>query len=146
MYGSKIVMNRRIIIPIMLVTLLGGSALYARQTAAPDKRRLVIVDANQTTNKPLPGGESMTTLNGSVVITSEDSTLHTEKATYNGDTQIATAPTRLRLDDKQNTLVADKGVAYYSTRDADFTGNVVINVRPSQNSATPKNSLRKDFK
>lgn len=144
-------MKRRILLLALLTTTLSGTALYARQAAkppAPAKSRLVTTDAERVRNTPLPSGENFTTLTGSVVIQSEDSTLNTEKATYNGDTQIANSPTRLRLDDKQNTLTADKGLAYYSTRDADFAGNVVINARPKQNESAnaPKGSLRRNFK
>jgi lipopolysaccharide assembly outer membrane protein LptD (OstA) len=144
-------MKRRIYLLALLATTVSGTALYARQAAKPTvsaKKRLVTTDAERVKNTPLPSGENRTELTGSVVITSEDSTLNTEKAVYNGDTQIANAPTRLRLDDKQNTLTADKGIAYYSTRDADFTGNVVINARPKQGEAAtaPKGSLRRNFK
>ncbi|MBC8137571.1 MAG: LPS export ABC transporter periplasmic protein LptC [Fibrella sp.] len=144
-------MKRRILILALLATIVSGTALYARQIAKPattGKSRIVTTDAERVRNTPLPSGENFTTLTGSVVIKSEDSTLNTQKATYNGDTQIASAPTRLRLDDKQNTLTADEGVAYYSTRDADFSGNVVINARPKQNGTTnaPKGSLRRNFK
>ena len=100
-------MKRRNWILALLVASVSGTVLYARQVTSPTgagKRRLVTTDAAVVRNTPLPSGENFTTLNGDVVINSEDSILHTEKATYNGDTQIATAPTRLRLEDKQNTL------------------------------------------
>lgn len=142
-------MKRRILIFALLATSISGTALYARQTTtAPAKKSIVNTYSERVRNTTLPSGEYFTTLTGSVVIQSEDSTLNTEKATYNGETQIANAPTRLRLDDKQNTLTADKGVAYYSTRDADFSGNVVINARPNQGESAKaqKGSLRRNFK
>ncbi|MBC7808769.1 MAG: LPS export ABC transporter periplasmic protein LptC [Akkermansiaceae bacterium] len=144
-------MKTRTLIFALLATTISGTALYARQTAkspASAKTRIVDTTAEQARITPLPGGGEFTTLTGNVVITSVDSTLNTQKATYNNDTQIASSPTRLRLDDKQNTLTADKGVAYYSTRDADFSGNVVINARPQQGGSAnaPKGSVRRNFK
>ncbi len=145
-------MNRRTLILALLATAACGTALYARQTATPAtpaKTRIVDFSSERFRNASLPGGGGkITTMTGNVVITSEDSTLNTQKATYNDDTQIANSPTRLRLDDKQNTLSADKGSAYYSTRDADFSGNVVINARPNQGDAakSSKGSSRRNFK
>ena len=134
---------------VFVAGFVSATAIYARQTAKPGARSVVNFAADQMRSVPLPGGkESLSTLESNVVIESKEATLTTGKATYNGDTQIATAPTRLKLDDKQNTLTADKGVAYYSTRDADFAGNVVINARPKPGggaNAAP-GSLRRNFK
>jgi lipopolysaccharide export system protein LptA len=126
-----------------------GSALLAQSGAAPaPKRRVVTYEADSYHNRPLASGETFSTLTGSVVIRSEESTLQTEKATYDGDTQVATSPTRLRLDDKQNTVVGDKGVAYYATRDVEITGNITINARPnpSDSANAAKGSARRNFK
>ncbi len=145
-------MKRHIIALTTLCALAtGGAVIHAQQTTGKDaanKTHLVNTAAELMTGKQLPSGNSFLTLMRSVIITSEDSTLTTEKATYNQDTQIANAPTRLRLEDKQNTLTADKGIAYYGTRDADFTGNVVINARPKpgDGAGAPKGSLRRNFK
>ena len=148
-------MNRRTLVITFLAAVTAATAwqsgtLYARQAAkpAPAKQRFVTATGALMKDEFLPDGESFLTLNGDVKIWSDDATLTTEKATYNGSTQIAVAPTRLQLDDKQNTLTADKGTAYYSTRDADFSGNVVIVARPKQGNGgyAPKGSLRRNFK
>lgn len=141
---------KRFSLYLLLCTLVtGATALYARQGAKPGEISIVEFESKYGITKDLPSGKSLATLSGDVVIRSKDATLSTQTATYNGETQIATSPARLRLDDEQNTLLANKGVAYYSTRDADFTGNVVITARPKQSrdgANAAKGSLRRNFK
>ena len=82
-----------------------------------------------------------------VVIKSEDSTMKTDRAVYNETTGVATAPGRIQLDDAQNTLTGDKGVAYYKRRDAEITGNVKIVARPKPSSGAGSESrVRREFK
>ena len=89
-------MNRRTLILALLATAASGTALYARQIATPAKIRIVDFASERFRNASLPGGGgNVTTMTGNVVITSEDSTLNTQKATYNDDTQIANSPTRV---------------------------------------------------
>ncbi|MBC8142304.1 MAG: LPS export ABC transporter periplasmic protein LptC [Armatimonadetes bacterium] len=149
-YSRPFAMKRTTLFLLLLPALATGTtALYARQAAKPAAQSTVKFESNYGRDQTLPSGEQLAMLTGDVVIRSKEATLSTQTATYNSETQIATSPTRLRLDDPQNTLLADKGVAYYSTRDADFTGNVVINARPKQSGSgtnAPKGSLRRNFK
>jgi hypothetical protein len=72
--------------------------------------------------------------------------LQTNAATYNHDAQIASAPGRVRIDDPQNTVTGDRGVAYYKRRTAELTGNVRIVARPRpENTGAAPGSLRREF-
>ena len=90
---------------------------------------------------------TLSTLSGNVRIVSEDAVLRTGAATYEHKTQVATAPGRLQIEDAQNTLQGNSGVAYYKTRTAEVRGDVRIIVRPRPGDAkAPEGSLRREFK
>jgi lipopolysaccharide export system protein LptA len=67
---------------------------------------------------------------------------------YNQDTEIGSAPGKVKLDDAQNTLTSDKGSIYYAKnkKEALLEGDVVIIARPKQSETSDPKSLRKDFK
>lgn len=89
------------------------------------------------------------TLTGDAQLSHKDVKFLSDTVLYNYDTRIASAPGKLRIEDPQNTLTGNSGVAYYKKelRYADLTGDVKIIARPKQDD--PKatvNSLRKEFK
>ena len=88
-------------------------------------------------------------LSGDAQLSHKDVKFLSETVLYNEDTRIASAPMRLRIEDPQNTLTGNSGVAYYKKelRYADLAGDVKIIARPKQDDpkATVK-SLRKEFK
>ena len=89
------------------------------------------------------------TLTGDAQLSHKDVKFLSDTVLYNQDTRIASAPGKLHIEDPQNTLTGDSGVAYYKKelRYADLTGDVKIIARPKQDD--PKatvNSLRKEFK
>ncbi len=138
-----------IIVGILSGLLIGAYGLQAQAQNAPapiaKKKRKVNVKSETYTEKPTPQG-NIRTLLGSVRITSEDTTLTTDKAVYNEDTGVATSPGKLQLNDQFNTLTATTGEAYYKTRDARFRGNVVIVARPRpEDQNRPKGSARRQF-
>jgi lipopolysaccharide export system protein LptA len=126
-----------------LVGVLGASLSAAPPPAT--KTRLVNVTGDSYLERETPQG-TVLTLNGSVKITSEDTTLTTALATYNKTTSVANAPGRVRIEDAQNTVVGDRGMAFYKPRDARIAGNVTITVKPKANSRNaPEGSLRREF-
>ncbi len=142
---------------IALLTALFFASLcvgLSAQTPPPDsagpkpKKRAVQLKSDLTVIKENPGGRGRTyILTGNVMIRSEDTTLRTDAATYNMETGIASSPGKVQIDDAQNTLVGDKGVAYYRKRTANVTGNVRITMRPRpQDQSAPEGSLRREFK
>lgn len=95
-----------------------------------------------------PQGE-LWTLKGDAQLSHKDVKFVSDTVLYNKDTQIASAPSKLRIEDPQNTLTSNSGVAYYKKelRYADLTGEVKIVARPKQdNPKATVNSPRKDFK
>jgi hypothetical protein len=89
------------------------------------------------------------TLTGDAQLLHKETKFLSDTVLYNEDNKIASAPGKLRMEDPQNTLTSDSGVAYYKKelRYADMTGDVKIIARPKPDDpkATPK-SLRKEFK
>lgn len=114
---------------------------------------------NEKDNAYYPYGKLMTwvsdptgqilTLKGSAQIAHKDAKFLSEVMLYNDDTKIASTPGKLRIEDPQNTVTGESGVAYLKKelRYADIVGNVVIVARPKPEDpkATTK-SARKDFK
>ncbi|WP_309713656.1 hypothetical protein [Armatimonas sp.] len=92
---------------------------------------------------------TLMTLKGDAQLLHKETKFLSDTVLYNKDTKIASAPGKLRMEDPQNTLTSESGVAYYKPelRYADMTGDVKIIARPKPDDpkATPK-SLRKEFK
>ena len=83
---------------------------------------------------------------GHVRMVYEDTTLVTALASYNRTTAIANSPGKVQIDDAQNTIIGDTGVAYYNRHDARISGNVHITARPKPgNSNAPTGSARREF-
>lgn len=130
-----------------------GANLYAQAPgrkavpAAPTSGgKFVDVTGDVYRSRQTPQG-TISTISGNAVFRYEDSILRTDTATYNQRTQIATSPGKVQIDDAQNTIVGNQGVAYYRSRVADITGGVRIVARPRpQDRAAPEGSLRRDFK
>lgn len=100
------------------------------------------------TRKSTPQGV-LWTLTGDAQLSHKDVKFVSDTVLYNEDTRIASAPSKLRIEDPQNTLNSNSGVAYYKKelRYADLTGDVKIVARPKQdNPKATVNSPRKDFK
>ncbi len=124
---------------------------------APTEKPLEPKDSNDTNYYPwgkLMRREStkqgvLWTLTGDAQLSHKDVKFLSDTVLYNEDTRIASAPGKLRIEDPQNTLTGNSGVAYYKKelRYADLTGEVKIIARPKPDDpkATTK-SLRKDFK
>lgn len=89
------------------------------------------------------------TLTGDAQLLHKETKFLSDTVLYNEDNKIASAPGKLRIEDPQNTITGDSGVAYYKKelRYADLTGDVKIVARPKPDDpkATTK-SLRKEFK
>lgn len=118
----------------------------AAGTNAARDPNYVYIDGNLVNSKRTQKG-TVATATGNVVIWYRDTTLRTDAATYNDDTQIANSPGKLQVDDAQNTVIGDKGVAYYKKRTAIVTGNVRITARPRpQDARAPQGSPRREFK
>lgn len=91
--------------------------------------------------------QQIVTLTGNVDIHSENTTMTSDLATYNEKTGVANSPGHLKIDDSQNTVIGDTGVAFYARRDARISGGVKITVRPKQEAGNaPQGSLRSEFK
>jgi lipopolysaccharide assembly outer membrane protein LptD (OstA) len=132
------------------VSLSLGLSLRAQSPAVAKKpaadRKLRIKHGDLGSYKETPAG-AISTISGNVVFAYEDTTLNTDAATYNHKTQVATSPGRVQIDDAQNTLTGDQGVAYYKTKKAAIRGNVRILARPRpENQNAPEGSLRREFK
>ena len=100
------------------------------------------------TRKSTPQGV-LWNLAGDAQLSHKDVKFVSDTVLYNEDTRIASAPGKLRIEDPQNTLNSNSGVAYYKKelRYADLTGDVKIVARPKQdNPKATVNSPRKDFK
>jgi lipopolysaccharide assembly outer membrane protein LptD (OstA) len=144
---------RRLALFVAALALVGASSgvLYAQlqqqaEAGAGGKTYPVDFEASQFNYRPVGGVEIMTAT-GQVTIVSQGSTLRTALATYNRDTGVATSPGSLQMDDAQNTITGDRGVAYYNTRDVEITGNVKIVVRPKPGDQKPgKSAARREFK
>ncbi len=93
-------------------------------------------------------GEYVDFMVGNVRFEAKGASLNSQYLTFNETSQIGTSPGALRLDDEQNTLTGNKGVAFYKTRDAKITGNVriVIRPRPSDAQKGRQGSARRNFK
>ena len=127
--------------------LIAGGATWARrpQTNATGKPRMVKVYGDNYNEKQTTAG-TVANAAGNVRITSEDTTLVTALASYNRTTAIANSPGKVQIDDAQNTIIGDTGVAYYNRRDARISGNVHITARPKPgNSNAPTGSARREF-
>jgi len=163
---------RRITSWLALPLLLSGATLYAQtrppRTAAPPPVKPVLLPTPP--EKPLepkdnkdpdyyPWGELMTrvskpdgilwTLTGNAQLNHQDTKFLSDTVLFNEDTKIASAPTKLRMEDPQNTLTGDSGVAYYKKelRYADVVGDVTIIARPKpEDPNAPPKSVRKEFK
>lgn len=128
-----------------------------QELVAPPEKPLEPKDENDVdyypygklmTRKTTPQGV-LWTLTGDAQLSHKDVKFVSDTVLYNEDTRIASAPGKLRIDDPQNTLTSNSGVAYYKKelRYADLTGAVTIVARPKQdNPKATVNSLRKDFK
>ena len=123
-----------------------GVALHAAPPLIPKpKTRLVDFVGDSYVEKETTQG-TILTLSGNVKIVSDDTTLLTELATLNKKTSVANSPGKVRINDTQNSVIGDRGVAYYKTRDAKVTGNVVITIKPKQApQKTDDGSLRNEF-
>lgn len=122
------------------------SAPASAPTSAP-KTRMVNYHGDNYSARETPQG-TILTLVGNVKIVSDDSTLLTDQATFNRTTSVADSPGKLHIDDSRNSVIGDRGVAYYKTREAKITGSVVIVVKPKQSQpAAPgaKTSMRSEF-
>ncbi len=98
-------------------------------------------------NRRQTNGGWVTSLSTGVKFTFEDTILRTDMAAFNEKTQVATSPGRVQIDDAQNTIVGNKGVAYYGKARAVLTGNVRVLARPRpQNANAPEGSLRREFR
>lgn len=145
-------MKRTISLPITMaavtaLALLSVAALSAPEArTAPPKKHHVRVVGDRYSQKETSGGTVMT-LQGNVKFASEDATLQTGLATWNERTQIANSPGRLRVEDSRNTIIGNKGVAYYRTRDARIEDEVVITVKPKPGGANaPEGTVRREFR
>lgn len=89
------------------------------------------------------------TLKGDAQLSHKDVKFVSDIVLYNEDTKIASAPTKLRIEDPQNTVTGESGVAYYKKelRYVDLVGDVKIVARPKPEDpkATTK-STRREFK
>lgn len=116
------------------------------RASAAKPRHFVDLYGKVGQSRETPQG-TISTLSGNVQIVSEDAVLRTGAATYEHKAQVATAPGRLQIEDAQNTLVGNTGVAHYKTRTAEIRGDVRIIVRPRPSDAkAPEGSLRREFK
>ena len=122
----------------------GGPSPGAGKTTK--KERFVHIDSKQFSDTKTPQGQLRNAW-GAVIIKSDDTTLKTEQAVYNKDTEIANSPGKLQIDDPQNTVVGSTGTAFYKTRDAVISGQVTLTLRPKpEDKNAPDGSARREFK
>jgi lipopolysaccharide assembly outer membrane protein LptD (OstA) len=115
--------------------------------ATPEKKALrwVKTTGEMYSYKETPQGK-IHRFEKNVVFTSEDTRLTTDLATFSETTQIATSPGKMKIEDTNNSIVGDTGIAYYKTRDAKIRGNVTIVAKPSPEDQTaPEGSSRRQF-
>jgi lipopolysaccharide export system protein LptA len=100
-----------------------------------------------------PQGDLMTqrgdvyTLQGNARALYKETVFQSDTVLWNEKTQIASAPGKLQIDDKQNSIVGDRGEALYKVGEAVITGNVTIVARPKPEDLTGgKTGPRKEFK
>jgi len=95
-----------------------------------------------------PDGAYVDYMTGNVSFEGKGSRLSSQYLTFNETSQIGTSPGALRLEDEQNTLTGNKGVAFYQTRDAKITGNVriIIRPKPADSQKAREGSARRNFK
>jgi lipopolysaccharide assembly outer membrane protein LptD (OstA) len=127
----------------------GGFAAGMRLTAlaAPASTTHAVRIKGDLSDRKESAAGTIDTLSGHARITSEDTVMTSDLATFNELTGIANSPGRVEINDPQNTVVGDTGVAYYKRRDARISGNVRITVRPKPGAQNaPEGSLRREFK
>ena len=143
-------------IAVSFAAFFGGAAALQAQTKrggpspgagkSAKKERFVDIKSAQFSDTKTGQGQLRNAW-GNVIIKSDDTTLKTEQAVYNKDTEIANSPGRLQIDDPQNTVIGSAGTAFYKTRDAIITGQVKLTLRPKpEDKNAPEGSARREFK
>jgi len=101
-----------------------GTAVWSGNQA----REFSIVAKNYS--EKLGAGAALT-VSGDVTITSLETKLKTDAATFDRSAQIATSAGKFQFDDVQNTLIGDSGTANYKTQQADLkTAQIVVRSLP----------------
>jgi len=127
------------VLTIALLTGL-GSAQEKNQEQQPDYK---VFNVKSRVWKSAWGAEKTVVLSGDVVITQGDTTLKSDKITYNEDSRVATSPGRLTISDPESDITGDSGVAYLKQRLAKLQGNIklIVKPKPKQDTASKPTQL-----
>lgn len=119
-------------------------SVSAQATETAKKQRTVKWNSDQAS---VINATGVQTLKGNVKFISDETVMRTALAMFNDRTKIAVAPGTIQIDDQRNTLIGNKGTAYYNSRKAIIEGAVKIVVRPKKGGeSAPKGSARREFK
>ena len=99
---------------------IAGTAAWSGNTA-----REFSITSKSYEEKTGPTGATMT-LAGDVLITSLETKLKTDAATFDRSAQLATSPGKFQFDDVQQTVTADSGSANYKTQQADLKAAQIL--------------------
>jgi lipopolysaccharide export system protein LptA len=112
--------------------------------SGPDDRN-VYPYGDEGTYVDTPDGE-IATLRGNAHLLYKETKFQSALVTYNLKTQIGTSPGNVTVDDAQNTITANQGIANYPKKLVNLIGDVHITARPKQDATTaPEGSVRKEF-
>jgi lipopolysaccharide export system protein LptA len=112
--------------------------------SGPDDRN-VYPYGDEGTYVDTPDGE-IATLRGNAHLLYKETKFQSALVTYNLKSQIGTSPGNVTVDDAQNTITANQGIANYPKKLVNLIGDVHITARPKQDATTaPEGSVRKEF-
>jgi lipopolysaccharide export system protein LptA len=116
----------------------------SHKPSGPDDRN-VYPYGDEGTYVDTPDGE-IATLRGNAHLLYKETKFQSALVTYNLKTQIGTSPGNVTVDDAQNTITANQGIAIYPKKLVNLIGDVHITARPKQDATTAtEGSVRKEF-
>lgn len=132
-------------LPLDIKTAKDPGAKVNWKPESPDDPYLYLYGDAATYRDTAEGG--IATLSGNAHLLYKQTRFESDKIVYNRKTQIGIAPTKLQIDDAQNTVVGDRGEADYGRKVAKLNGNITIHARPKPGAENaPEGSARREFK
>ncbi len=118
--------------------------IFAQEAAKPkpQPKKIETVDGHADVVKTIWGSKTEVLMTGNVRFNSKDTTLTSDKVTYDKQTKTAVSPGKLTITNPECDITGDKGTAYFEKRLGVVEGSVEMLLKPKKDETLDKDSVK----
>ncbi len=127
-----------------LAACVGISAQQAAKPAGskPAAKNVEVVDGHADVVKAVWGNKTEVLMVGNVRFISKDTTLTSDKVTYDKQTKTAVSPGKISITNPECDVTGSKGIAYFEKKLGIIEGDVTMLMKPKKDETQDKDSIK----